>query len=321
MNLKRKNKSLVRTTLFLTICFMLFVGKILATPYSYRLLNTVYPSASEEQRCLLIDKEGMIWIGSDGGIKSYDGYRFKTYRSDATSPNILPSNTVLSLTEGKDDVLWIGARNGLVSMDKRTGKFTTHNLPGTDNRVIYTLFTSHDGKIWIGTDGGITCYLPDKKEFFFLSSHNTTVVETNGKRHPLSQKINAKSFTEDKKGNIYIGTWSESLYRLDAHRNILYRYTIPKVGDAGNTYTLNSDQAGRLWICTWGNGIKCITTPLNQQNPGLIDLYRGDKHFAIHYNLVEDPVSHTIWVSARNGYGILSTDHIKDGFTYYNYIA
>lgn len=154
MNLKRKNKSLVRTTLFLTICFMLFVSNILATPYSYRLLNAVYPSASEEQRCLLIDKEGLIWIGSDGGIKSYDGYHFKTYRSDATSPNILPSNTVLSLTEGKDDVLWIGTRNGLVSMDKRTGKFTTHNLPGTDNRIIYSLFTSHDGKIWIGTDGG-----------------------------------------------------------------------------------------------------------------------------------------------------------------------
>lgn len=96
MNLKRKNKSLVRTTLFLTICFMLFVSNILATPYSYRLLNAVYPSASEEQRCLLIDKEGLIWIGSDGGIKSYDGYHFKTYRSDATSPNILPSNTVLA---------------------------------------------------------------------------------------------------------------------------------------------------------------------------------------------------------------------------------
>jgi len=321
MNLERKNRSHVRTTLLLTICFMLFASNVLATPYSYRLLNAVYPSASEEQRCLLIDKEGMIWIGSDGGIKSYDGYRFKTYRSDATSPNILPSNTVLALTEGKDDVLWIGTRNGLVSMDKRTGKFTTHSLPGIDNRVIYSLFTSHDGKIWIGTDGGVTCYLPDRKEFLALSSRNTTVVESNGKKHhPLSQKINAKSFTEDKKGNIYIGTWSENLYRLDAKRNILYRYTVPKVGDTGNTYMLKSDQAGRLWICTWGNGIKCMTTPLNQKNPGLIDLYRGDKDFDIHYNLIEDPVSHTIWVSARNGYGILDTAHIKDGFTYYNYI-
>ena len=320
MNLSTRNHSHLKRALLLTICLMLCMGDMIATPYSYRLLNAVYPSASEGQRCLLIDKEGLIWIGSDEGIKSYDGYRFKTFRSNAFSPNILPSNTVLSLTEGKDEVLWIGTRNGLVSMDKKTGKFTTHHLSGTENRVIYTLFTSHDGKIWIGTDGGVTCYFPDKKNFFSVPSRNTTVIEPNGKRHPLSQKINAKSFTEDKQGNIYIGTWSESLYRLDTKRNLLYHYTISKVNDAGNTYMLKSDQAGRLWICTWGNGIKCMTAPLNQQNPGVIDLYRGEKNFAIHYNLVEDPVSHTIWVSSRNGYGVLDTEHIQEGFTYYKEI-
>ena len=95
------------------------------------------------------------------------------------------------MTEGKDDVLWIGTRNGLVSMDKKKGTFTTHNLPGVKNRVIYALFTSHDGKIWIGTDGGVTCYLPQEKRFFYYSAKNTTVVEKNGSRHPLPNDINA----------------------------------------------------------------------------------------------------------------------------------
>lgn len=294
---------------------MMCASPVCALTSQPRLLNAVYPSASEEQKCMLIDKQGLIWIGSDGGVNSYDGYRFKNYRSDATSPNILPSNTVLSLTEGKDDVLWIGTRNGLVSMDKRSGKFTTHHLPGTDNRIIYNLFTSNDGKIWIGTDGGINCYLPEEKKLFSYTSRNTTVVEANGKRHALNEVIKAKSFTEDRNGNIYIGTWSESLFRLDTKRNILYRYVIPKNGEAGNTYLLKMDHAGRLWICTWGNGIKCLTQPQNQQNPGFIDLYRGDKNFAMHYSIVEDVVSHTIWVTSRNGYGILDTGNIKAGFT------
>lgn len=305
---------------------LILLGLILASSLQAannlpRLLNAVYPSASEEQRCLLIDKQGLVWIGSDAGIKSYDGYRFKSYKSDATTPNIFPSNTVLSLTEGKDDVLWIGTRNGLVSMDKKTGKFTTHQLPGTENRIIYSLFTSKDGKIWIGTDGGVTCYLPEKKLFLTYSAKNTTIVEADGKRHTLKESLRAKSFTEDKRGNIYIGTWSESLFRLDTKSNLMYRYTIPRVGESGNTYMLKMDHADRLWICTWGNGIKCMTQPLNQQNPGLIDLYKGDKNFAIHYNLIEDVVSHTIWVASRNGYGILNTDNIKAGFTYYNSIA
>ncbi len=321
-NLNRDNKSL--WTYLYKCCIIIFL--LLHTPLLMaincqpRLLNAVYPAASEEQQCLLIDKQGMIWMGTDGGVKSYDGYRFKTYRSDATTPNILPSNTVLSLTEGKDDVLWIGTRNGLVSMDKKTGKFTTHNLPGIDNRIIYALFTSHDGKIWIGTDGGVTCYLPEKKTFLAYNSKNTTVVEANDKRHVLKEKIRAKSFTEDKHGNIYIGTWSKSLYRLDAKKSILYQYDIPKAGDSGNTYLVKLDHAGRLWICTWDNGIKCMTQPLNQQNPGFIDLYQGDKDFAIHYNIVEDTISHTIWVCSRNGYGILDSDNIKAGFTYYKSI-
>lgn len=299
---------------------MMCASPILAINNLPRLLNSVYPSASEEQRCMLIDKQGLIWIGSDGGVNSYDGYRFKNYRSDATSPNILPSNTVLSLAEGKDDVLWIGTRNGLVCMDKKSGKFTTHHLPGTDNRVIYNLFTSSDGKIWIGTDGGVSCYLPNEKNIFSYTSRNTTIVEPNGKRHKLHEVIKAKSFTEDKHGNIYIGTWSESLFRLDTKRNIMYRYVIPGSDEGGNTYLLKMDHAGRLWVCTWGNGIKCLTQPLNQQNPGLIDLYKGDKNFALHYSIAEDVVSHTIWVASRNGYGILNTDNIKAGFTYYNSI-
>lgn len=321
MNLKHFKYKNYAYKLCIIAILMMYTSSIHAFNYLPRLLNSVYPSASEEQKCMLIDKQGLIWIGSDGGVNSYDGYRFKNYRSDATSPNILPSNTVLSLTEGKDDVLWIGTRNGLVSMDKRSGKFTTHHLPGTDNRIIYNLFTSNDGKIWIGTDGGINCYLPEEKKLFSYTSRNTTVVEANGKRHALNEVIKAKSFTEDRNGNIYIGTWSESLFRLDTKRNILYRYVIPKNGEAGNTYLLKMDHAGRLWICTWGNGIKCLTQPQNQQNPGFIDLYRGDKNFAMHYSIVEDVVSHTIWVTSRNGYGILDTDNIKAGFTYYNHIA
>ena len=282
-----------------------------------RLLNAVYPNSSEEQRCLLIDKEGLIWIGSDAGIKSYDGYRFKNYRSNATTPHILPSNNVLCLTEGDNDVLWIGTRNGLVSMNKKTGKFTTHNLPGINNRIIYTLFTAHDGRIWIGTDGGITCYIPKEQKFLYYSSKNTTVIEANGKKHALSQTISAKSFTEDKAGNIYIGTWSKSLYRLDTKKNVMYQYDIPKNGESGNTYMLKMDHLGRLWICTWGNGIKCMTRPINQQNPGFIDLYQGNKDFAIHYNLVEDRISHTLWVCARNGYGMIDANNIQAGITYY----
>ena len=105
-----------------------------ATPYNIRVLNTINPSASVEQKCMLIDSQGLLWMGTNSGIKSYDGYRFTSYRSDAQTPNILPNNSVLSMTEDRENNIWIGTRNGLVCMDKKTGRFTTYHLKGERTR-------------------------------------------------------------------------------------------------------------------------------------------------------------------------------------------
>lgn len=81
--------------LFCMICTVLHAQNI--APGNIRVLNTVYPSPSEEQKCMLIGDKGVIWIGSDFGLKAYDGYHFTSYRNDTNTPNILPHNTVLSL--------------------------------------------------------------------------------------------------------------------------------------------------------------------------------------------------------------------------------
>ena len=99
-----------------------FAAEPLHRTSAMRLVNVAYLPATVEQNCLLIDKHGMLWLGTNSGVKSYDGYRFVTYRSDAMSPGLLPNNSVLSLAEDKGDRLWIGTRNGLVccTPDKRT---------------------------------------------------------------------------------------------------------------------------------------------------------------------------------------------------------
>lgn len=288
-----------------------------AAPHNIRVLNTINPPASVEQKCMLIDSQGLLWMGTNSGIKSYDGYRFTSYRSDAQTPNILPNNSVLSMTEDKNNCLWIGTRNGLVRMDKKSGHFTTFHLKGERAREVYALFTSSDGTVWIGTDEGATSYNPNTQQFKYYNRSNTTVVEPNGKRHPLDY-INAKSFAEDKHGNIYIGTWSKSLFRLDRSRKLMYKYDLPS---SDYTYMVMLDPHGRLWLNTWGGGIKCLTNPLNFKNPGYINLHNGDQNTGINYRIIHDPVTHTIWTCSRYGIGMLDEKNIKAGFTYYSNIG
>lgn len=290
--------------------------------YDIRVLNAVYPSASIEQKCMLIDRQGLIWLGTNSGIKSYDGYRFNTYRSDAQSPKILPNNQVLSITEDNNNCLWIGTRNGLVCMDKKLGHFTTYHLKGDNQREIYSLFTTKDGNVWIGTDEGITIVNSATHSFYPLSGNNTTVVEPDGKRHPLGC-INVKSFVEDKDGSIYIGTWNDGYYRLDRKRHLMYKYNIAGNASSSKTgaFSLMLDSKGRLWISTWGDGIKMATAPRNQKDPGIINLYSGNKETSINYKLLYDPVTNSVWTCSRYGVGIIDCNDISRGFTYYNNIG
>lgn len=306
--------------LLVIIAFM--ANCISSYSYNIRVLNAVYPSASIEQKCMLIDRQGMIWLGTNSGVKSYDGYRFNSFRTDAQSHNILPNNQVLSMTEDNNNCLWIGTKNGLVCMDKKLGSFTTYHLKGDDQREIYTLFTSKDGNVWIGTDAGITVVNTATHNFHPLSGRNTTVVEPDGRRHPLGG-INVKSFIEDKDGSIYIGTWNDGYYRLDRRHHLIYKYNITSndSGSKAGAYNLMLDPKGRLWISTWGDGIKCATNPRNQKNPGIINLFNGNKENAINYKLQYDPVTNTVWTCSRYGVGVVDCNDISRGFTYYNNIG
>ena len=237
-----KHYRLKRNLIILVVLYA-FAMTANATIYNIRVLNTINPPASVEQKCMLIDSKGLLWMGTNSGVKSYDGYRFMSYRSGAQTPNLLPNNSVLSMAEDKDNCLWIGTRNGLVCLDKQSGRFTTYHLKVEHSREIYALYTSHDGTLWIGTDEGVASYSHKTKKFKYYNASNTTMVETDGSRHSMPY-INAKSFTEDRKGNIYIGTWSRGLYRMDRSRRYMYEYIMPH-NDL--TYMLMFDPHGRLW--------------------------------------------------------------------------
>ena len=322
METSNKAVRITRETLLLLIVIFAFRLQVCSIPYNIRVLNAVYPSASIEQKCMLIDKQGLVWLGTNSGVKSYDGYRFNTYRSDAQSPSILPNNQVLSMAEDNNNCLWIGTRNGLVCMDKKLGNFTTYHLKGDNQREIYTLFTSKDGNVWIGTDEGITIVNSTTHSFHPLSGKNVKVVEPNGRRHPLGS-INVKSFVEDKDGSIYIGTWNDGYYLLDRKRHLMYKFALTNgnSGSQNGAFNLMLDPKGRLWISTWGNGIKVATNPRNQKNPGVVDLYDGRKETSINYKLLYDPMTNSVWTCSRYGVGIADCNDISRGFTYYDIIG
>ena len=132
----------------LLVCFWLAVSLTTsAQRIPLRIMSQTPVQGTEEVRSLIFDPYGLMWVGTDQGVRSFDGYRFRTYRSDAYSPGILPNNYVRSMTADHKDGLWIGTRDGLVHYDRRRGIFKTYHLRNENARLINALFTTSDGTV------------------------------------------------------------------------------------------------------------------------------------------------------------------------------
>lgn len=82
---------------------------------------------SNEVYCLLQDRKGYIWFGTDRGLVKYNGYRFETY----TTLDGLTDNVILALAEDDKGNLWYtGLNNNKVGYidSEMNFKEYSHNL-------------------------------------------------------------------------------------------------------------------------------------------------------------------------------------------------
>lgn len=304
--------------LYTIVVLLALVTSAKAQIFPYRYQSPITISSTDENNCMFFDKEGVMWVGTNVGVKSYDGYTVKTYKSDAYSPGILPNNTVRSITEDNDDNLWLGTRNGLVRMNKRTGNFKTFKLPYEDQRIIYTLFTSKDGTVWIGTDGGLSYFNPKDESFYTYNRANTLMMEANGQKRQMFN-YSVKSIVEDKNGDLLVGTWSAGLLRLRRGSHTFLRY--PQLNAMNSAYSLFFDRYHRLWVGTWGYGVMRIDNPNDFRNPKIFQYPYSTSHFDTYYKIVEDPITHTLWACTREGTCFIDENHPEKGWQMYSQIG
>lgn len=266
------------------IIFLIFAYTFVqAQDFPYRTTLSVEPSPSERICCIFFDKDGLMWLGTNKGLKSYDGYTFKTYRTDAYSPAILPNNTVLCIQEDKQDNLWLGTRDGIVRMNKRTGIFKTYHLPNDNQRIIYTLYTAKDGTLWVGTDGGLSYYQPQADTFHTYNEKTTAITPEGNKRQIGSYEV--KAILEDRNGELIIGTWDTGLMRFNLKNYIFRQY--PKFNKLNSAFSLFFDKRHRLWVGTWGYGVVRIDNPDNVRQPEIHQYPYTYDSFDTYYLLAE----------------------------------
>lgn len=279
-------------TIAMTLC--LAVG---AQRMPLRMVSQTPVIGTEEARKLMFDHYGLMWVGTDQGLRSFDGYHFQTYRSDAYSPGILPNNYVRSMTEDLDDCLWIGTRDGVVRHNRHRGTFKTYHLRSENAKLINALYTTSDGTVWAGTNAGVSRYDAEKDDFIDINLPEAAI-----------------AFAEDGHDNLFIGTWEGGLLRLNKKSGKMVGY--PQLSERNTAQTLLMDSRGRLWIGTWEHGIVILDHPENEHAPGIHHINDGRTDFRTFHRLVEDPVSHSVWGCCIEGLTRVDFNDITIGMNY-----
>jgi diguanylate cyclase (GGDEF)-like protein len=235
-------------------------GLLSADPAAAEARNLRFERLSLEQglsqshvNCILQDRHGFLWLGTQDGLNRYDGYRFRVFKHDAREPGSLASNTVWALFEDKDGALWVGTDGaGLSRLDRKTSEFTRYPARPNDprglssNRIRY-LMEDRDGALWIATDGGGLARLDSARV-------NFTTYRTNPSDPGSLSDDRVRHVYQDRDGVLWVGTYQGGLNRFEGGRRFTRFRKGPEPGSLPNdrVRAILQDRSGALWVGTDG---------------------------------------------------------------------
>ena len=198
------------------------------------------------------DRDGFLWIGTEGGIDRFDGYRFKVYRWDADNADSLPSNFVLTLHIDRQGRLWVGTQaSGLALFDTATDHFVRFGAgPGRlSSPEISSIADDGPDGLWVGTWDGLDRFDP--------ATGRSEIFRHDAKDPASLPNDQIWSLLTDRTGTLWIGTGSGLVRRRPGAAG----FENVTASDPATARALNDsisalfqDSRGRLWIGTFRSG-------------------------------------------------------------------
>lgn len=279
----------------------------------YRFTKT---SGESYTNVILVDHSGFVWIGTNDGLYQLDPKtgKFVHYQHQYNNPTSLSCNTVRSLYEDHQGVLWIGTgfpfdmlkEGGLNKLDRATGKFTRYIHDPTNpstliNNKVRAIFEDSRGTFWIGTQGD-GLHTMDRKTGNFTRLTYDPNHPGKLSRPPVKDRADHITFIkEDLSGKLWIGTYSNGLVRYDPVSKEIEHYHADKkmsgFTDSTSWCAFNS-RDGVLWIAVEGTNLFRVD-PSRKSIPGVSTVSPVT-------NFLEDKDGY-LWVSTT-GNGLLKFD-------------
>lgn len=225
---------------------------------------------------------GFMWIATTNGLCRFDGVNLVTYLHSNSEPYSLSGNRTLSLSFISDSLLFVGTEgNGLSIYDPVYDSFKSyqHSLGKEHNissNVVFEVFQSSSGQIWLGTDQGLDEFILQEDEPLFRS----VIYEDLVVRQIIEIRPNVLWLATNKGIYEYDILSSEvevlfgdklfnTLLPLEEYGVILGSYSGLYLWDgetlnllhSAPTLSLKKDGEGHIWVGTNGEGLIKMEVP------------------------------------------------------------
>lgn len=210
---------------------------------------------------LLADKEGNIWIGTNGGGLNYYNYKqdsFESFQHIAHDRKSISGNLVTSLFLDSENNLWVGTeKTGLNLFDKETQTFSRYYHNEVDpfsisNNDLTAINEDRLGNLWIGTwGGGLNLFDRQSNRFLHYKAGTSNNIPDNIVRH----------IHKGRKGTLWVG-FQKGIRKIQYREG---KYTFEEI-KSDNPHleailasvpvlSIFEDSQSRLWIGTENEGL------------------------------------------------------------------
>lgn len=308
-------------------------------------------SLQADVRALAVRRDE-LWIGTLNGLyysELKNGLLKKLIRINDSA---IPHRTIYSLLNTRKNTLYIGTYNGLCFLDEKNNRFRTIPLPRLSKKnslLVNALFEDTVRNcIWVGTEGALFCYFPEKQKIEEISALNGNSVKSLGigkdgnllvgtdnglyiyepelksTRLIVHDSRDSKSLTNniiwsiftDKDKNVWFGTdYGISHYRYNKNYRWIPLSQITGLGDGNQLQCIFKDSEKNMWF-GGTNGLIC-----QNANGNYIWYKMDDKRHPISHNRIRDiyeDQKRRLWVATDGS--INRYDYADKQFIKYNIV-
>jgi len=255
---------------------------------------------------ILEDNFDRIWVKLKGGGFGYYNQKANTFEYFFNKPgdeNQKFSNTVSSIYFDPAGILWLSTNDGGINkIILQKNSFEQKLLvPDTKNRLeneIRAIYTDKAKRFWIASKAGkLKVYQNNQEVKNLFKDFN---IENIGLIYTI---------IEDSKGNIWLGTKGNGLYKATPANVQKTQYTLKQFktdkNDPGSIssdliYSILEDKKGRIWVGTYEHGINLL-----QENQGKLSFIHNFKNYpaeeSSRVRYLTQGYNNQIWVGTTNG--------------------